>query len=82
MDLKIGEVLKEFRLEKGLKASYVAERLKIDPSTLSKYESGERRVPIELLPSFSKIYSCSIDNFFSEIIGDSPIMELAHSQRT
>lgn len=71
MDFKIGGVLRAIRIQKGLKASYVAEKLDIDPSTLCKYESDERQVPVRLLPKFADVYNCEINNFFDKKIGES-----------
>lgn len=72
MEKSIGLALKSARIEKGLKAVYVARKLKISPSTLSKYENDERRVPAKLLPEFARMYSCDVNYFFENKIGESP----------
>ena len=40
-----GEILKNFRAEKGLTQSELAERLKCSQDTVSKIESGKRGFP-------------------------------------
>ncbi|KAA0682270.1 helix-turn-helix transcriptional regulator [Roseomonas genomospecies 6] len=43
---RLRELLREARQEKGLKQVQVAEALGLPQSTISKYESGERRLDV------------------------------------
>ena len=53
--------LKEQRQIYGLSQRQVAEQLKISPSIISAYETGERTPSAENLLSLSYLYKCSTD---------------------
>lgn len=46
---KLGNVMRSYRILRGMKSGEVAARLKIDPSNLSKYENGSRPADAEFL---------------------------------
>jgi transcriptional regulator with XRE-family HTH domain len=68
----IGLVIKEIRIQKGLSARHVALCLGIDPSTLSKYESCDRKIKAEMLPKFALVLDVPIEKFFENRIGAMP----------
>ena len=72
----VGKAIREIRLQKGISASFLARSVGIDPSTLSKYEHGERKVDVELLPTFAEILGVSVEKFFEEKIGETPTNEV------
>lgn len=53
--------LKNLREAKNYKQSYVADFLNISQQSYSRYENGQRELPIEYLPLISKLYSVSVD---------------------
>lgn len=53
--------LKELRLSQNLSQSDVAKKLKISPSIVSGYETGERTPSTENLLALSYLYKCSTD---------------------
>jgi len=53
--------LKEQRQIYGLSQRQVAEQLKISPSIISAYETGERTPSAENLLSLAYLYKCSTD---------------------
>ena len=53
--------LKELRNKYGLSQKEVANRLKVSPSIVSGYETGERTPSIDVLLSISYLYNCSVD---------------------
>ncbi len=55
------EKLKELRNKYGYSQKMLADKLKISPSIVSGYETGERTPSIDVLLSISYIYSCSVD---------------------
>lgn len=70
--------LKAIRLKKGWSQMLVCEGVnqigalrrakgRIDPSVLSKYESGARQARVEILQDFCKFYKCTME----EVIGES-----------
>lgn len=73
MDVKIGTVIKEIRRTKGISGKHVSEKLGIDPSTLSKYESNERKVNADLLPALAEVLGVNVEDFFKKNVGDTPI---------
>jgi transcriptional regulator with XRE-family HTH domain len=68
-----GKTIKDIRIKKGLKGKYVAEMVNISASTLSKYESGARKVPAEILAPLAAVFEVEVDLFFNKKIGISPI---------
>ncbi len=53
--------LKNIRENLGLKQKYVAESIGVTPTTLSRYETGERTPDLEILKKLSKLYNVSVD---------------------
>ena len=58
MDL---ERLKDLREEYGLKQEYVANYLHINQKSYSRYETGERNIPIDALSKLAELYNVSVD---------------------
>ena len=53
--------LRDCREDKDLSQKQLAELLKIDQRVYSTYETGKRKIPINLLIELAKIYDTSID---------------------
>lgn len=49
------------REEKGMTQQQVSDYLMCDQSLYSKYERGEREVPLELMVKLAKLFETSID---------------------
>ena len=61
--------LRALRKERGLTLQQLAKHFNMSHSTLSKYETGNRKPDIEMLKKLSEYYGVSIDY----LIGKSPI---------
>lgn len=57
----IGKRIQEIRIEKGLKQENLAEKLKINRPNISKYETGETAIPLDILKKISKTLDTSTD---------------------
>ena len=57
----LGERLKKLREKFGYSQRTIAKLLKISPSVISGYESGEKSPSLEVLIAISDIYNCSTD---------------------
>lgn len=55
------EKLQTLRTKYGYSQKQVAEKLKVSPSIVSGYETGERTPSTEVLLSLSYLYGCSTD---------------------
>ena len=55
------EKLKTLRIKYGYSQKQVANKLKVSPSIVSGYETGERTQSTEVLLSLSYLYDCSTD---------------------
>lgn len=53
--------LKELRVSSGYSQQAVAFQLKVSPSIISGYETGERTPSIDNLIGLSNLYRCSVD---------------------
>jgi transcriptional regulator with XRE-family HTH domain len=68
IDRRVRRRLRDLRAERGLTLAQVAERANLDVSTLSRLESGKRRLTLEHLPGLATALGVSID----EMIGAPP----------
>lgn len=73
----IGKAIRNIRKRKGMSGVFLANKVGIDPSTLSKYENNQRKVNSELLPIFANALDVSVEIFFDEEIGDTSINKSA-----
>jgi transcriptional regulator with XRE-family HTH domain len=53
--------IREIREEQGLTQQQVSDYLMCDQSLYSKYERGERQVPLEIVVKLSMLFETSID---------------------
>jgi transcriptional regulator with XRE-family HTH domain len=68
VDLRVRRRLRELRSERGLTLQQVADRANIDVSTLSRLESGKRRLALDHLPALAAALEVSAD----ELLGSPP----------
>src|ERR1700687_338812 len=61
VDLRVRQRLRELRTQRGLPLEDVATRARIDISTLSRLESGKRRLALDHLPRLAEALSVSTD---------------------
>ena len=54
--LDIGKMIHQFRKERQLTLKYVADKLEIDLSMLSKIENGDRQIQGHMLKPLSKLF--------------------------
>lgn len=62
LDLRVRRRLRELRTQRGLTLEEVASRADIDVSTLSRLESGKRRLALDHLPRLAAALSVSTDD--------------------
>ncbi len=68
VDARVRRRLRQLRTERGLTLQQVAERANIDLSTLSRLESGKRRLALDHLPGLAAALGVSAD----ELLGSAP----------
>ncbi len=61
MKIKLQERLKELRKEQGLTQKQLAEKLFLDTSTVTKWETGQSEPKLETLVALAKFFNCSLD---------------------
>ena len=66
VDLRVRRRLRELRLRQGLTLEDVASQAQIDVSTLSRLESGKRRLALDHLPRLAAALSVSTDDLLRE----------------
>ena len=64
VDVRVRRRLRELRAERGLTLQQVAERANIDVSTLSRLESGKRRLALDHIASLAAALGVSTDQLF------------------
>jgi transcriptional regulator with XRE-family HTH domain len=55
--MEIYELIKESRIKAGLSQDVAAQGLPFELRTLQYYESGERKIPADVIPSIAKAYN-------------------------
>lgn len=68
--IKVGERIKQLRMEKGIKQKDMAEKLGVRISTYSNYENGHREPELDILKNISSILSVSLDDLLGLDGGD------------
>ena len=58
--------IKTCRLQAGLRQDDVAKKMKIDRSTVAKWETNESMPRADKLPELARILGCTIDELFNE----------------
>jgi len=78
------EKLRQLRTNANLSQRDVAKKLRISPSIVSSYETGERTPSLENLLSLSYLYKCSTDYLLGKDSGPQPsyidVSKLNHNQ--
>ncbi len=59
--------IKEIRLRKGLSQSDVAAALDVSSVVYSRYETGTRQLPIEVLIQLADVFGCSVDHILGRL---------------
>lgn len=72
VDLRVRRRLRELRTQRGLTLDDVAKRADIDVSTLSRLESGKRRLALDHLPRLASALSVSTDELLREPEAEDP----------
>lgn len=72
VDLRVRRRLRELRAQRGLTLDEVATRAGIDVSTLSRLESGKRRLALDHLPRLATALAVSTDELLREPVADDP----------
>lgn len=58
--------IKELRLKAGLTQEQLADRMNMNQSALSQWETGVSAPRADKLPELAKILGCTIDELFTE----------------
>lgn len=64
MNLKLGNKIKQLRLQKGVTQESLAKTLHVSCQTVSKWENEISMPDIQLLPEIAVYFGCSIDDLF------------------
>src|SRR6201991_164804 len=81
IDLRVRRRLRELRVQRGLTLEEVARSARIDVSTLSRLESGKRRLALDHLPRLAEALSVSTDELLrSPEADDPPVKGSSHTR--
>ena len=69
----LGLAIKKVRHEKGVTAKFICSKLDIHASTLSKYESNQRKIKADTLNYLANALGVTVDYFFNQNVGDMPM---------
>jgi transcriptional regulator with XRE-family HTH domain len=72
LDERIRSRLRQLRTDRGLTLQQVADAARLDVSTLSRLESGKRRLAIDHLPSLAAALSVSVDDLLAPVVTPDP----------
>ena len=80
VDLRVRRRLREIRMQRGLTLEEVARTARIDVSTLSRLESGKRRLALDHLPRLAEALSVTTDELLRS--GETPDPRVRGSSHT
>lgn len=63
--VQLGSRIAELRKRQGMTQAQLAETLEVSQQTVNAYESGQRRVPVSMLPTLAHTFGVSVE----ELIG-------------
>jgi transcriptional regulator with XRE-family HTH domain len=66
--LNIGTAIKDIRKSKNIPSKVLAKKLGISPSTLSKYESNDRKIKADMLPSIADALGVPVDFILQKML--------------
>lgn len=72
LDQRVRERLRQLRTERGLTLQRVAEAANLDVSTLSRLESGKRRLAIDHLPGLAAALGVTVDELLGPTVRPDP----------
>src|ERR1700752_4158803 len=72
VDVLVRRRLRELRMQRGLTLEDVAQKAQMDVSTLSRLESGKRRLALDHLPRLAAALSVSTDELVREPVAEYP----------
>jgi transcriptional regulator with XRE-family HTH domain len=81
VDTRVRRRLRELRTQRGLTLDEVAKRADIDVSTLSRLESGKRRLALDHLPRLASALSVTTDDLMRAPEADDPRVRGASHSR-
>jgi transcriptional regulator with XRE-family HTH domain len=81
VDLRVRRRLRELRTQRGFTLEEVASRADIDVSTLSRLESGKRRLALDHLPRLASALSVSTDDLLRTPDAEDPRVKGASQTR-
>lgn len=55
-EITIGELLKKMRIQRNMSVNEYAKEIGINPEVLSKYETGEKNIPLDVVNAISEYY--------------------------
>lgn len=79
-NMKIGSLLRQLRISKGLLLREVSERIDLDMTLLSKIEHGDRLPTKDQIKSFMKIYRAHREQLMLSWLSDKIIQEVGSEQ--
>jgi transcriptional regulator with XRE-family HTH domain len=72
LDQRVRGRLKQLRTDRGLTLQQVAEAARLDVSTLSRLESGKRRLAVDHLPGIAAALGVTIDDLLAPAVTPDP----------
>ncbi|EMJ4843575.1 TPA: helix-turn-helix transcriptional regulator [Morganella morganii] len=66
--ISVGKKIKEIRKSMGISGSCLAKRVGVSQQQISRYESGQTPMTIDMLIMISHVLNCPITKLLSEII--------------
>jgi transcriptional regulator with XRE-family HTH domain len=72
IDVRVGEKLRSFRLQRKLSQTQMAETVGLTFQQIQKYEKGVNRVSASKLFEFAELLNVSVQSFFSGLSSDRP----------
>lgn len=66
----VGKKIREIRKSKGITTNYLSEKVGVHPSTLSKWETGQRGIGADVLPIIAHALGVDVSIFFGDKVDE------------
>lgn len=73
--MNLAEKLKHTRKERAMTIAFVAEKLSLNISTLTRYENGSILPPLDKLEALAKLYSVPVTYFVADNDSDNSVQQ-------
>jgi transcriptional regulator with XRE-family HTH domain len=78
VSVDLGKAIKSLRLAKAMRQSDLAEKVGVEPTTISRYERGDYAPSLDVLAVIAEVLETPLHSFFTEPSKEADLSSLRH----